>query len=113
MTLWLTLTGLDELIHQRGGRQLMPPAVEIQEMITAYTKSGIVRPEKDSLEQLIRSRLGTSVNQLQVQLSDQGIVLMGKTQSWYMKQLVQELVMEHCSMPIAMNDIRVILQERN
>ncbi|MBL8824058.1 MAG: hypothetical protein JNJ77_15835 [Planctomycetia bacterium] len=75
--------------------------------------TGSLRQERESLEEIIRNRLGYSVGDLQVQLSDKGIVLKGNTQSWYTKQLAQELVMQHSSLPIALNAIRVIFPCRN
>jgi hypothetical protein len=60
-----------------------------------------------SLEQIIKHRLGYSVEQLQLKVENDGIVLKGFAPSWYIKQLVQEIVMEHSTMPIVLNDIHV------
>lgn len=82
-------------------------------MLNYGAVTGTLSQERDSLEAIIRDRLGYSVGDLQVQLSDDGIVLKGNTQSWYTKQLAQELVMEHSSLPIVLNAIRVIFPCRN
>lgn len=65
------------------------------------------RQEALSLEGILKRRLGYSVEQLQLHVENDGIVLKGFAPSWYIKQMAQEIVMEHSTMPIVLNDIHV------
>ena len=63
--------------------------------------------ETSELECSIRKRTGFSIRQLQVVVTDDGIILNGNASSYHAKQLVQEAVMEKTSFPIISNDIQV------
>lgn len=65
------------------------------------------RQEALSLEGILKRRLGYSVEQLQLNVENDGIVLKGIAPSWYIKQMAQEIVMEHSTMPIVLIDIHV------
>jgi len=63
--------------------------------------------ETSELECSIRKRTGFSIRQLQVMVTNDGIIQSGNASSYHAKQLVQETVLEKTSFPIISNDIRV------
>ncbi len=67
----------------------------------------VTRQHMPSLEMIIKHRLACSVEQLQLNVENDGIVLKGIAPSWYIKQMAQEIVMEHSTMPIVLIDIHV------
>ena len=60
------------------------------------------------LETLVQSRLAGRVAEFHVTLEEQGLVLRGRTRSYYAKQLAQQAVMEATSVPILANEIEVV-----
>ena len=59
------------------------------------------------LETRIRIRLGGQIRDIQVVCRDDGLVLQGRSRTYYAKQLAQHLVMEVTSIPIIANEIEV------
>jgi hypothetical protein len=59
------------------------------------------------LETRIRVRLGGQIRDIQVACRDDGLVLLGRSRTYYAKQLAQHLVMEVTSIPIIANEIEV------
>jgi hypothetical protein len=60
------------------------------------------------LAALVQGRLGGRVAAFQLLVEKQGLVLRGKTRSYYAKQLAQQAVMEATSVPIVANEIEVV-----
>jgi hypothetical protein len=63
--------------------------------------------EIDRLELQVRVRLGSRVHDLQVLGRDNGLVLQGRSRTYYGKQLAQHAVMEATALPIVANEIEV------
>jgi hypothetical protein len=59
------------------------------------------------IEDQVRSRLSGRVRCLCIRLEDNGLVLRGRTASYYAKQIAQHALMEACSLPIRANEIEV------
>ena len=59
------------------------------------------------LETRIRIRLGGQIRDIRVMCRDDGLVLQGRSRTYYAKQLAQHLVMEVTSIPIIANEIDV------
>ena len=64
------------------------------------------------LEILVRSRLGGQVHFLQIQADSDGLVLRGRTRTYYAKQLAQHAVMAASDLPIRVNAIEVGWENR-
>ena len=60
-----------------------------------------------NLETHLQIRLGSRVRQLRVVYRSEGVVLQGRASTYYVKQLVQHLVMEISDWPILANEIEV------
>lgn len=75
------------------------------------TKGSPVNSEfgRDELENYIRKRIGLSVRHFHLKPAGEGLILCGRTQSYYVKQLVQEAVMQRTTIPIISNEIQVNL----
>ena len=59
------------------------------------------------LESRVQKRLNGRVRNLRLSLRENGLVLEGKTHSYYVKQLAQHAIMEAIDLPISANDIEV------
>ena len=59
------------------------------------------------IEEHLRRRLSGRAGHVQVTVHDEGLVLRGRAQTYYMKQLAQQAVMEITALPIRSNDIQV------
>ena len=59
------------------------------------------------LAALLQARLGSRVRDFQVFALDGGLVLTGRTDTYYAKQVAQCLATEICSVPIVANEIEV------
>jgi hypothetical protein len=59
------------------------------------------------LEAHVRSRLSRRVQELRVIFHGAGLILRGRTQTYYAKQLAQHAVMEAANLPILANEIAV------
>jgi hypothetical protein len=65
------------------------------------------RTDDDCLETLIQRRLGSRVRGLRVLRLPTGLVIQGRTQTYYAKQLATHAAMEFADDPILANDIEV------
>ena len=61
----------------------------------------------DELQAHVRRRLAGRVRHLQVLNQTNGIIITGRTATYYAKQLAQQAVMEASVLPIIANDIEV------
>jgi hypothetical protein len=61
----------------------------------------------ERLETLMQRRLGNRIRDLRVWRGPDGLVLQGRTTTYYAKQLAQHAVMELDESPILANDIEV------
>jgi osmotically-inducible protein OsmY len=59
------------------------------------------------LEMRIRVRLGGQIRDFRVVCREEGLVLQGRSRTYYAKQLAQHVVMEVTSIPIIANEIEV------
>ena len=59
------------------------------------------------LEDHLRAQFEGRVHDFQLLREDKGLVLLGRTNSYYMKQLAQEAVRQGSELPIASNRIAV------
>ena len=60
------------------------------------------------IEACVQSRLNGRIRNLRIEVSDQGLVLRGHTETYHAKQLAQHAVLEACELPILANEIEVI-----
>ena len=63
--------------------------------------------ERYRLEELLSRRLGARIRQLRLIFQDAGVVLRGRSDTYYSKQIAQHTVMEFSDVPIAANEIEV------
>lgn len=63
--------------------------------------------ELDRIQQDIRRNLSLRVCNLRIQAFDEGLVLEGRTKTYYGKQLIQNAVMDTIDFPILANNIIV------
>lgn len=63
--------------------------------------------ELDDLQQEIRKSLSLRVHNLRIRAVDDGLILEGRTKTYYGKQLVQHAVMDATDFPILANNIVV------
>lgn len=61
------------------------------------------------LEEYVRERITGRVDDFYVESADQGLVLQGKSRSFYAKQLAQVAAREFAPQTALRNDIRVIV----
>jgi len=59
------------------------------------------------LETRIRVRLGGQIRDIRVVCQEDGLVLHGRSRTYYAKQLAQHVVMEITNIPISANEIEV------
>jgi hypothetical protein len=62
-----------------------------------------------SLEETIRTRLGTRVRKFRIVMRDGGLALCGQTESYYVKQLALHEVKRASLLPIVANEIEVTI----
>jgi hypothetical protein len=65
------------------------------------------RTPDERLEVLMQRRLGNRVRDLRVIRRDDGLIIQGRTTTYYAKQLAQHAAMELGNEPILANDIEV------
>ena len=65
------------------------------------------RTPDERLEVLMQRRLGNRVRDLRIIRRDDGLILQGRTNTYYAKQLAQHAAMELGNEPILANDIEV------
>jgi hypothetical protein len=61
----------------------------------------------EQVEAEIRRRLGDRVNELRVVVTEEGLVLHGRSRTYHAKQLAQHSANEISGLPILANEIRV------
>jgi hypothetical protein len=61
----------------------------------------------DQLEAQVQSRLSGQIRDLQLLFRDNGLVLRGRTRTYYAKQLAQHAVMQACELSLLANEIEV------
>jgi hypothetical protein len=61
----------------------------------------------EQIEARVRDRLGGWVCDFRVEVQDGGIVLSGRTRTYYAKQLVQHTAMQACGLPLLANRVEV------
>ena len=66
-----------------------------------------LRTDDEHLESLMMRRLGNRVRDLRVVRRPNGLIIQGRTQTYYVKQLAQHAAMELGNRPILANDIEV------
>ena len=59
------------------------------------------------VQERVRDRLRGRIHHFRVELHDCGLVLQGRAQSFFVKQLAQHAVMDATGVPILRNDIEV------
>jgi hypothetical protein len=62
---------------------------------------------EEHLENLMQRRLGNRIRNLEVRISDGGVLLRGRAATYHAKQLAQHAIMDLCELPILSNDIEV------
>jgi hypothetical protein len=65
-------------------------------------------PELDELESHLQSFLSGRISGLQLVPQGDGVVLRGRTRTYYAKQLAQQALMKATPMPIVANEIQVV-----
>jgi hypothetical protein len=73
----------------------------------AYANDQRTAVELAALEEHIRCRLVGRVRDLNLVVTDQGLVLRGHAHTYYAKQLAQQAVLAASSTPIVANEIEV------
>ncbi len=64
-------------------------------------------PQLEQLEAQVQSRLSGQVRHFRIVVRGHGLVLTGRSPTYYAKQLAQHAVMEATALPILANEIRV------
>jgi len=59
------------------------------------------------LESRVQCRLGGQIREFRLVVMDEGLILHGRAQTYYTKQLAQHAVMEATELPILANEIEV------
>jgi hypothetical protein len=62
----------------------------------------------EHLERIVQDEMGNRVRAFQLVRRDDGLVLKGRTRTYYAKQMAQHLVMRCCNEPILANEIEVV-----
>lgn len=63
--------------------------------------------EFEQIQQVIRSNLSLRVHNFRLRALDEGLILEGRTKTYYGKQMVQHAVMDATDFPILANNIVV------
>ncbi len=77
--------------------------------------TGFCQPTQDELtvlESLVENRLSGQLHGFQLSATNGGLVLRGRTRSYYGKQLAQHAVMEATALPILANEIEIVQTPR-
>ena len=67
----------------------------------------MTEPSVGQLEALVQQRLHGRVHDLRLSVQDDGLILQGRTSTYYAKQLAQHAAMEVSGLPILANEIEV------
>lgn len=62
---------------------------------------------EEHLENLMQRRLGNRIRNLEVRVTEGGLILRGRVATYHAKQLAQHAIMELCDRSILTNDIEV------
>ena len=95
------------LIRAKGRRGPPFRLKQLGENMHTNTFPSVLDSEKDRLEGLLSRRLGNRIRQLQIALRGSGVILRGRSETFYSKQLAQHAVMEFSDLPILANEIEV------
>lgn len=79
-------------------------------MNLSFVDELLTRPsdaELDQIERQIRQSLSQRVHNFRLRACDEGLVLEGRTKTYYGKQLVQHAVMDATDFPVLANNIVV------
>jgi hypothetical protein len=68
-----------------------------------------MKPEVNQLLASVQHELAGRVCELQLRVAGDGLVLQGRANSYYAKQLAQQAVMKANGLPLLANDIEVLL----
>ena len=77
-------------------------------MSTNALAPSVVLSEEERLENMLLRRLGNRIRDLRVVLMADGLVLQGRTATYYAKQVAQHVAMEVADLPIVANEIEVL-----
>ena len=91
----------------RGRRSRCRRKVFVRRTGTIANADDKILAEETRLEMHLLARLGSRVRRLRVVCQDNGIILQGRTRTYYAKQLAQHTVMEMTDLPILANEIEV------
>jgi hypothetical protein len=67
-----------------------------------------VLSEEERLESVLLRGLGNRVRDLRVILLPEGLILQGRTATYYAKQMAQHVAMQHADLQILANEIEVM-----
>lgn len=80
-------------------------------MSLPFVTEPLIRPseaELDLIQRRIQRDLSLRVHNFRLSACDDGLVLQGRTKTYYVKQLVQHAVMDATDFPVRANNIVVI-----
>ena len=75
-------------------------------MTTATSVSNFVS-DKDRLEAILTTRLGSRIRELRLIFQQSGFILRGRSETYHAKQIAQHAFMELSDAPILANEIEV------
>lgn len=79
----------------------------MQQLTLSNPKAGINQEQLDRIEQRIKCQLSGRLRGFSLKCGSDGLVLRGRTRTYYSKQLAQHAVMDATDLPIVRNDIEV------
>lgn len=79
----------------------------MQQLTLSNPKTGINQEQLDRIEQRIKYQLSGRLRGFSLKYGSDGLVLRGRTRTYYAKQLAQHAVMDATDLPIVRNDIEV------
>ena len=89
-----TVCGMHEGTEDRSPRM---------EIVSSINEDRLAR----QIEEIVRTRTGQAVRQLSVVVADEGVLLRGRCESFYSKQLAQEAAMNFARTRCVTNEIAV------
>lgn len=75
--------------------------------VKPMTSDNLTRETLDELEQYVKRQLSGRVFDFRLDVNPMGLVLTGKTNTYYAKQMAQHVIMESVDFPISSNAIEV------
>ena len=76
--------------------------------VRADVEPSFLEVHQDSLEAIIQRRLGSRIRDVRVLRLPAGLIIQGRTKTYYAKQLATHAVLELADEPILANDIEVM-----